>query len=638
MVLLNGGAPAETPEDALRLRAAIENLSDQLCPAVDGMFDIAVKVDSDDVTVGKLQMLVNFVIDAARRGLTELEAKVEELESASRALAESNAELQNEIVQREQIERTLRVREAKFSAILESALDPTFMIDSRGIIQHASRSVEQCFGWNPAELVGRNIKLLIPEPHRSQHDRYLADYLRTGQEYVLGSVRQLEAVCRDGTIFPCELCIWRIDVAADSEPLFVGAIRDVTLHKQAEDELREAKRAAEAADRSKSEFLANMSHEIRTPMTAILGFSDVLTGRVTDPESVDAIEIIRRNGEHLLEIINGILDLSKIEAGKVEIEQIDCSICRLVADVASLMRVRADAKGLTLDIEFSGPIPESIRTDPTRLRQILINLIGNAVKFTETGGVRLVTGMLHADGSEPKMQFSVIDTGIGMSDEAMANVFRPFTQADTSTTRQFGGTGLGLSIGKRLAGILGGDIAVSSTPGEGSTFSLSVATGPCDGVRTLQNPAESILAPRRSSRIPSHSEMDLDCRILLAEDGPDNQRLIAFILKKAGAEVTVAENGQVAVDQARAAELCGEPFDLILMDMQMPVLDGYQATRQLRREGYARPIIALTAHAMQGDRQKCFDAGCDDYATKPIDRHALIGMIAAHVTQAEVTQ
>ena len=389
---------------------------------------------------------------------------------------------------------------------------------------------------------------------------------------------------------------------------------------------------ATAATLAKSEFLANMSHEIRTPMTAILGFSELVLANVTDQESIDALNTVRKNGEYLLEIINDILDLSKIEAGKLQVEHIKCSPSQIISDVASLMDVRASAKGLLLEVEHEGPLPEHIRSDPTRLQQILINLIGNAVKFTEVGKVRLVTHLLDAGTNDPKLRFDVVDTGIGMTDEHVGRLFQAFSQADSTTTRKFGGTGLGLTISKRMANMLGGDIRVRSTPGEGSTFSLTVSTGPLTGVQMVYGSNNEHL-PAKEAAKAADSRNQLDCRVLLAEDGPDNQRLISFILKKAGADVVVAENGQVAFDRALAASEEGSPFDVILMDMQMPVLDGYGATGKLREAGYSGGIIALTAHAMSGDREKCLNAGCDDYTTKPIVREHLISLVAHWASQ-----
>jgi CheY-like chemotaxis protein len=285
-----------------------------------------------------------------------------------------------------------------------------------------------------------------------------------------------------------------------------------------------------------------------------------------------------------------------------------------------------------LDVEYEGPIPETIQTDPTRLRQILINVLSNAVKFTEVGGVRLITRFVDADARGPTLEFDIVDTGVGMTKEQVARLFRPFTQADASTTRKFGGTGLGLTISKRLAEKLGGDVQVMETaPGAGTRFRVIVGTGPLAGVRMLGDPRSVTVFATEATTGPSDPQRTrrLDCHILLAEDGPDNQRLIAHVLRKAGAEVTVVENGKLALDAALAARERGNPFDVILMDMHMPVMDGYEATGLLREKGYSGPIIALTAHSMAGDREKCIQTGCDEYATKPIDRAVLIEAIRA---------
>jgi len=412
--------------------------------------------------------------------------------------------------------------------------------------------------------------------------------------------------------------------------------------KQAIERANKMAAVAETASCAKSEFVANMSHEIRSPMTAILGFAEnLLDPDLTEAEKINAISIIRRNGEHLLTVINDILDLSKIEASKLDIEQLECSPCRILADVIALMRPRAETKGLRFSIEYPGAVPSTMRTDPTRLYQILLNLVGNAIKFTETGGVRLVMRYLESgvrdDGQpgEPMMQFDVIDTGIGMTEEESAKLFQPFAQVNASTTRQSGGTGLGLVISRRLAQMLGGEITVESQPGQGSMFRVTVAAGPMNGMPMVAWPDEMPLAESQpTSKTEAADEPELACRVLLAEDGPDNQRLISFVLEKAGAEVTVVENGQLAVEAAMAASEENQPFDAVLMDMQMPVMDGYAATSLLRRNGYAGPIIALTARAMTGDRDKCLAAGCDDYLAKPIARSKLIGAVHQYTQPA----
>jgi signal transduction histidine kinase/DNA-binding response OmpR family regulator len=385
--------------------------------------------------------------------------------------------------------------------------------------------------------------------------------------------------------------------------------------------LREMIGGALEGNRAKSDFLANMSHEIRTPMTAIIGYADLLLDpTLSEADRSGHVETIRRNGTHLLQIINDILDLSKIEAGKMTVEVIPCSLPQVVAEVASLMRLRAKEKGIGFEVNFHGQIPQSIPSDAMRLRQIMINLVGNAIKFTERGDVRIVVRCDEADTVSPKLAIEVVDSGIGLTAAQQERLFTPFTQADASTTRRFGGTGLGLTICKRLAGLLGGDLTVESSPGRGSVFKVTVPTGDLRGVPMLENATEAMLVPEKKSPVSRSAAAGV--RVLLAEDGPDNQRLIATYLRRAGAEVTIVENGRLAVDAALAGT-----FDLILMDMQMPELDGYGATSSLRREQYTRPIVALTAHAMEGDRERCMRAGCDDFLTKPIGRDGLIDMV-----------
>ena len=443
-------------------------------------------------------------------------------------------------------------------------------------------------------------------------------------------------------------------ITIDGEECLLESFVDITTQKQNEEEIKNIAIAlestnqsleeyiaiADSATRAKGEFLANMSHEIRTPMTAILGFAELLREKIINQkelnneclDNLDYVNTIFENGQYLLRIINDILDLSKIEAEKIEIEQTTCSPAELMDDIKSLMGVRAKAKGLPLEVEYIGALPETVYCDTTRIRQILINLLGNAIKFTEEGEIRLIGQLAYGKKKNPFLRFDVIDTGIGMSKEQVNKIFKPFEQADSSTSRKFGGTGLGLTISKRLATLLGGDLVLTkSKPDKGSTFTFTTAIEIPDSTTMLEEPASSYFE-EENEKTPFAETASLDCRVLLVEDGVDNQRLISLILKQAGAEVVVAENGLVACETVALAEQEGNSFDVILMDMQMPVMDGYEATRRLRIEGYYRPIIALTAHAMAGDSNKCKVAGCDDYLTKPIDKHTFINMVAKYAT------
>jgi signal transduction histidine kinase len=396
---------------------------------------------------------------------------------------------------------------------------------------------------------------------------------------------------------------------------------------------QQARQRAEDANRSKSEFLANMSHEIRTPMTAILGYADLLSeddlDSSTHHQRVEYCETIKRNVEQLLAILNDILDISKIEVGRLEIERVPTDVTQLALEVISVLSSQAHAKRLRLEYVSHTKLPTAIQTDPMRLRQILINLVGNALKFTEVGGVVLTASVEEAETL--RLRFDVSDTGIGIAPDQSGNIFGAFQQGDSSTTRKFGGTGLGLQIGKRLAEMLGGDISFRSELGKGSVFSVTIDTGiraalPAQGSATLVRS----LPPMAAGNQGLVERPLRGVRILLAEDGQDNQRLITFYLQKAGAEVQIVDNGRLAVEalcvggSLSGALLPSMPVDLILTDMQMPEMDGYLATQTLRAKGCRLPIVALTAHAMAGDAERCLAAGCDGYAAKPIDRAQLI--------------
>ncbi|MCD6175475.1 MAG: response regulator [Planctomycetes bacterium] len=396
--------------------------------------------------------------------------------------------------------------------------------------------------------------------------------------------------------------------------------------QQAEERANVLAHEAEAANLAKGNFLANMSHELRTPMNAIMGFSQVLSEENLKSEHQSYLKMITSNSQNLLLLINDILDYSKIESGKLEVEHCDCRIGDMLGEIESMLRPSAIQKKIQFEILQCDPIPEVIRTDPLRLRQCLINLVSNAIKFTETGHVYVNVTLQHSHG-DVGVRFDIEDTGIGVSEEKRPLIFGVFTQADSATTRKYGGTGLGLSITRKLVKLLGGKISVVSTEGRGSVFTMVIPIG-------VQWPDED--APIWNKYLPVDKINEIDetekgtvmynGKVLVAEDNPSNQKLIAILLQRMGLDVTLAGDGFEAVEQ------CGEQsFDIILMDMQMPNLNGYDATRQLRSQGIKTPIIAVTANAMIGDEQKCMDVGCDGYLSKPIDRNKMDKLVGQHL-------
>ncbi|HXZ84150.1 MAG TPA: ATP-binding protein [Myxococcota bacterium] len=373
----------------------------------------------------------------------------------------------------------------------------------------------------------------------------------------------------------------------------------------------------ERASAAKSEFLAHMSHEIRTPMTAILGLAELLEEDDPKPEQLESLRTIRRNGEHLVTVINDILDLSRVESGRLELRPVALRPDLLLGEVAALFQPRAAERSLDLRVEVGPGASAPIRADATRLRQILINLAANAVKFTESGSVRLG---LFAD-AERWLRFEVEDTGIGIPADKLGEIFQPFTQVDASMSRRYGGTGLGLAISRRLADTLGCELSVDSLPGRGSVFTLRVRAEPVPELADAPALASEPAPPRV-----------LRGRVLVAEDGSDNRRLLVHLLERWGLDIELAENGSEALERIDKCALRGEPVELVLMDMQMPLVDGYEATRQLRARGSRVPVIAITAHAMEGAREACLAAGCDEFVTKPIDRAQLRALVASFLS------
>lgn len=399
---------------------------------------------------------------------------------------------------------------------------------------------------------------------------------------------------------------------------WIGTCTDIHDRKLAEKDLVLAREAAESASRAKTYFVANMSHEIRTPLNAILGFSELLAEpSIEDDERRESLATIRRNGRQLLKIIDEVLDISKIEAGRLTIEESQTNLVEMLQEIRRSWQAQCQERGLRFSLDVDRPMPRFVRTDPVRLRQIVTNLLSNALKFTERGFIRL--GVEWDPGTQ-RLKMEVSDSGIGIEKHQAADLFTPFVQADSSTTRRFGGTGLGLAISRRLARAMGGDVVLAdTTPGQGSVFRVEVAAPPPAGTDMVDG-----LGPEKTVRedVPA-SGVKLDgVKVLLAEDAADNQMLMTRLLKSVGVSVDIASNGREAVEKATHGD-----YGLILMDLQMPELDGYQATRQLRKVGYRRPIVALTAHALKEERDRCLQAGCDGHLTKPVDRRTLLEQI-----------
>lgn len=540
-------------------------------------------------------------------GFSKVTRDITQILESQRILKQSNEELEERVRARTQ---ALETQEKQLRAITDAV--PVFLaqIDLEEKILFANAAFKDWFQLKDNQAIGTTFRKALGEERYSSNQNYVQRALQgEAVSYERTSHRGDQSLSLAVTLVP--EFNRRQEVTG-----FIVVATNITKYKEIQEELGKAKDAAEVANATKSSFLANMSHEIRTPLGAVLGFSELLTdGRMNQSEKANCLEVIKRNGRLLSNIINDILDLSKVEAGKIEIERIEVPLSEVMKEIESVLNLEAVEKGIDFKVTTEEPIPRQIKTDPLRLRQILVNIVGNAIKFTKRGAISVSVKMISPAAQEPKLAFVVSDTGEGISPEQASRLFTPFTQADVSTTRKFGGTGLGLALSRRLANILGGDIVLTeSRLGIGSTFTITIDPGivGADAVTTA-NPisAEEAKQSRRVNLKNLH--------VLVVDDSLDNQALIQRILVRCGATVETANNGREAVEKALAGK-----HNVILMDLQMPVMDGYEATRLLRHQNYCKPIVALTAHAMKEERERTLKNGFDEHLTKPIDQQNLL--------------
>ncbi len=544
-----------------------------------------------------------------------------------------------------QQKKELKLLEEKFRGLLETAPDAIVIVNESGNIEITNKQTENIFGYDRSEMIGQPMEMLMPERFRFSHISRRKSYAAQPSSRPMGQGLSLFGQRKNGTEFPIDISL--SPLKTDGNTLISAAIRDVSARREFEKiqedlletlkttqaELLDAKKLAEnakdfaeQANEFKSAFLANMSHEIRTPLGAILGFIDLLRNpSITLQERGNYMVVVERNSQQLLSLIDDILDLSKVESGRMTMENIQFSLTEMLADFTSSMIFKAEEKGIQFRLSADTLIPDVICSDPVRLRQILSNIAGNAIKFTNKGHVELV--IAYAD---PILKFVVNDTGVGISKEQGSKLFQPFTQADTSTTRKFGGTGLGLVLSRRLAEALGGKLElVEDHENLGCKFLIEVNSALLPNARLVGKDRLTIsMGSPAAFKKDSLSLSGLS--VLLVEDSPDNQMLITMYLNNEGALVKSAIDGSQGVEFAMAGN-----FDVVLMDIQMPILDGHEATQKLRGLKFAKPIIALTAHAMKEERKKCLDSGFTDFLTKPIRKDLLIETLERYMVSSQ---
>ncbi len=522
--------------------------------------------------------------------------------------------------------------EEKFKAITESSQDAIIMMNSRKRISFVNSAACRMFGYTPEEMMGEDLHDLIsPEQYIDSFRKGFEVFRTTGTGIVVGRTLEIEAKRKNGNVFPVELSV--SSTKLHDRWHAIGVIRDITERRKAENDIVEASEAAENASRTKSEFLANMSHEIRTPLNSIIGTVDLLNESELDDEQRKYTELMRSSGKSLLALVNDILDISRIEAGKITLESTPFCLRDTVDRIVDTLVPRAEKKGLKLLSVIDDDVPAYLIGDPNRFQQIIVNLIGNSIKFTESGSVRIYAKINKISDESIIICFSVVDTGVGIPPAKLESIFNSFTQADPSVTRKFGGSGLGLAISRKLVNLMHGEISVESQPDQGSTFSFTAEFG-----LTEDLPGTGEAATDTDTENPETEQTLRNLRILLVDDSPDNRFLVKAFLRKDPCLIVEAENGSEAVNKYLLKN-----WDIILMDMQMPVMDGYTATEKIREiersKGLRRtPIVALTAHTINTEITKCLDSGCDVHLAKPVSKNALVKLISQLTERNEISE
>ena len=578
-------------------------------------------------------LLIWFSLKSIRTALNTAHQLSSERQEAIRQLSE-------EITEREQVDKYLRLSESKLQSIFKSVPEAIVVANSKGVIVQCNEATSKIFGYPMQALMGQNLKVFMAEAEQGQHDEYLERYLRTGEKKLMNQPRVLQGRKRDGSLFPVRLTI--SETRQDKDHFFIGVMQDFSAIQSAQDLLVEAKEKAEQANRMRGEFLATMSHEIRTPMNGIVGMTELALDTPDTSQQKEYLVLARDSANHLLHIINEILDFSKIEAKALDLEMLAVSPAQLVLNTVRSLSQLARAKGVDLNVEIAPNMPDLLWMDPVRMRQVLTNLIGNAIKFTDMGSVTVKTELVPVmsnptetmsivDAETVFLRISICDTGIGFDPDRTEALFSPFTQGDGSVTRSFGGTGLGLAITRSLLQLMGGYITAEGRPGRGATFVATLIA------QTAEKPLPALMNPSGINSLADVFPPSKDgkaCNVLLVEDHEINRKVAAIMLDRMGCRFVIANDGQQALERLEQ-----ERFDVVLMDVMMPVMDGLTALRLLReKEAFGRPripVLMVTAHAMTGDKERYLAAGADGYVSKPMSQGALLREIVRVLANAE---